>query len=70
LASRRSKKETLIVALNRGDEEARVNIDVASRNLVPIFVSRGELGQVRTERREMGLTITLPPLTGVVFATE
>jgi len=68
--SRRSEKETLLIGLNRGDQEARVNIEGGGKHLVPVFVTRGELDAVKAESSETGIAITLPAMTGVVFATE
>jgi cyclomaltodextrinase len=68
--SRRSEKEKLVVAINRGEEEARIDIDVSSKNLVPIFVGRGELDAVKAQPGIKGIELTLPALTGAVFAAE
>lgn len=68
--TRQSDKEKLIVALNRGEADAEFQIESESRNLVPIFVSRGEVDAVKTQSGSAGVDVTLPALTGVVFATE
>jgi len=68
--SRASDKEKLVIALNRGEAEAQIEINIPSKGLVPIFVSRGDLDAVKTQSGASGIELTLPPLTGVVFATE
>jgi glycosidase len=68
--SRKSEKETLIVALNRGDQDARVSIDGPTKGLAPVFVTRGDVDAVKAEPGENGIELTLPALTGAVFATE
>jgi len=70
VTSRRSKKEALIVAINRGDAEAHLTVDTQLKGLVPVFVSRGELDAVKAESGGAGIEITLPAMTGAVFATE
>ena len=68
--SRRSPKETLIIAVNRGDQKARVDLKLSSSNLTPIFVTRGKIESVKTEVAPGGIALTLPPLTGVVLKSE
>jgi len=68
--SRASDKEKLVIALNRGEAEAQIEINTSSKGLVPIFVSRGNLDAVKTQPGTSGIELTLPPLTGAVFATE
>jgi glycosidase len=68
--SRRSDKEALLIALNRGDREARLNMEGGSKQVIPIFVTRGDLDAVKVESSETGTAMTLPALTGAVFATE
>jgi cyclomaltodextrinase len=68
--SRRSEKESLVVALNRGDEEAHVEFEGGGKRLVPIFVTQGDLDAVKVQSTETGVGITLPGMTGAVFATE
>ena len=70
IASRRSPKEALVIAFNRGDEDAQLATDLSVKQLVPIYVTRGELEDVTVVATEAGPEITLPALTGVVFATE
>jgi glycosidase len=68
--SRQSDKETLVIALNRGETDATIDCDVAGKHLVPVFVTRGEVDAVKAEPGEGGVKLTLPALTGAVFATE
>lgn len=68
--SRQSQKEKLVIALNRGEADAQLDVDVSSKGLTPIFVTRGELESVKTGPGEHGIQLTLPALTGAVFATE
>ncbi len=67
VTSRRSKRETLIVAINRSDQDAHVDLRLASNKLTPIFVTRGELDAIKTQTGAIGIEITLPALTGAVF---
>ena len=68
--SRRSKKETLIVALNRGDKEAQIDLPLSSTKLIPIFATQGSLDAVKVAPSDFGISVTLPPLTGAVFRCE
>ena len=68
VVSRRSTKETLLVAINRGDQDAHIDLRLASNKLTPIFVTRGEIDAVKTQTGAIGIEVTLPPLTGVVFS--
>src|SRR5205085_9825438 len=70
IMTRRSEKEALVIALNRGDQEARIDIEGGGKQMTPIFVSRGDLDAVKAGPAETGLEITLPALTGAVFATQ
>ena len=70
IVSRRSPKETLVIAFNRGNEDAQLATDIPVKQLVPIYVTRGELEDVTVVSAEAGPELTLPALTGVVFATE
>lgn len=65
--TRRAAKETLLVALNRGDQPATVELHLSSSNLKPIFVSQGELDAVQTSVTSGGAKLVIPPLTGVVL---
>ena len=65
--SRRSSQQTLLVALNRGDQPASVELQLSSSNLKPIFVSQGELADVQAIVSPGGAKLTVPPLTGVVL---
>jgi cyclomaltodextrinase / maltogenic alpha-amylase / neopullulanase len=67
---RASDKETLVVALNRGSDEARVALEGGGKSMVPVFVTRGDLDAVKMEISEGGTMLTLPSLTGAVLATE
>jgi len=68
--ARESKNETLIVALNRGDQDARINTHHASDSFTPIFVTRGEITSVKAEPTPDGVDLVLPPLTGAVFRAD
>jgi glycosidase len=68
--SRHSDKETLVVALNRGDGDAKMSFEGGGKHLVPVFVTHGNLDAVKAEPNETGVEISLPALTGAVFATE
>jgi cyclomaltodextrinase len=70
VTSRRSKKETLLVAFNRGDQEAHLDLRLSSTKLSPIFVTQGELDAVKVTPSALGLAVTLPPLTGAMFSSE
>jgi cyclomaltodextrinase len=65
VTKRQSPRETLLVAVNRGDQEATLE-PPGTEKLVPIFVSRGDLEGVKINGNE----IKLPALTGVVFASQ
>ncbi len=67
---RRSKRQTLFIALNRGDQEAHIDLRLAPTKLTPVFVTQGELETVKVAPSAAGVTITLPPLTGGVFRYE
>jgi cyclomaltodextrinase len=67
VTSRRSKRETLVVAVNRGDQDAHLDLRLASSKLTAIFVTRGELDAVKTQTGAIGIEVTLPALTGAVF---
>ena len=68
VTSRRSPKETLLIAINRGDQEAHLDLRLSSTKLTPIFVTRGEIDSVKAEVSPTGVAVSLPPLTGVVFS--
>ncbi|MEY2536460.1 MAG: cyclomaltodextrinase / maltogenic alpha-amylase / neopullulanase [Verrucomicrobiota bacterium] len=68
--SRRSAKETLVIAINRSDNEAHLNLHVDSNQLLPIFVSRGEVDSVKAQQGTGGMEIILPALTGAVFSSN
>ena len=66
--TRRSPKETMVVVLNRGDQNATIDLHVSAARIKPIFVTQGELTAVQTQSSREGAEIALPPLTGVVFS--
>lgn len=66
--TRRSSKGTIVVALNRGDQNATLDLHVSAKRMKPIFVSRGELDAAQLQTSQDGAQLTLPPLTGVVFS--
>jgi bifunctional DNA-binding transcriptional regulator/antitoxin component of YhaV-PrlF toxin-antitoxin module len=68
--SRESSKETLIIAFNRGDEEARMHLRISAKHTAPIFVTRGETEAVKTHATKDGIDLALPALTGVVFRVD
>ena len=68
--SRRSAKETLLIAVNRGEQPARLDLRLSSSKLTPIFVTRGEIDSVKTQTGAVGIEVTLPPLTGAVFTYQ
>ena len=65
--TRRSPKETLIVALNRGDQPATIDLSLASSNIKPLFVSQGSLDDVKATVTTGGAKLVVPALTGVVL---
>ena len=65
--TRRSPKETLIVALNRGAQPATVDLSLASSNIKPLFVTQGALEDVKASVTAGGAKLVVPPLTGVVL---
>jgi glycosidase len=68
--SRRSSNETLIIFLNRGDKEARLNLRLSSSSLKPIFVTEGAIESVKVSPSDVGLSVALPALTGAVLRSE
>jgi len=68
--SRQSKNETLIVAINRGAADSRINVQALSSNLAPIFVTRGDVESVKAEAVNGSMDLVLPALTGAVFRVE
>lgn len=70
VTSRRSKKERLIVAINRGEQQAHVTLPLSSNLAAPIFVTRGKMEAIEAKAGADGMKITLPALTGVVFASK
>jgi glycosidase len=66
ITTRRSRRESLIIAVNRGSEDAHVDLRVNATSLTPIFVTRGELEAVKAQ----GSQITLPALTAAVFSAN
>jgi glycosidase len=70
VARRQSEKQTLLVALNRSDKEAHVNLAGQTRKLKAIFVTQGEMEAVKAEPSPSGIGLTLPPLTGAVFLCD
>ena len=68
VVSRRSPKETLLIAINRGDQPAKLDLHLASKEFKPLFISKGELNAAEVTTSPDGARLTLPPLTGVVFS--
>jgi glycosidase len=65
--TRRSPKETLVVALNRGDQPATIDLHLASSSIKPIFVTQGALDDVKATVTAGGAKLVVPALTGVVL---
>src|SRR5438874_6446551 len=68
--SRRSPKQALVIAFNRGNQEAHLDLRLGSSRLVPVYVTRGELDAVKTQVGAVGIEVTLPALTGAVFSSN
>ena len=68
--SRRSKKQKLLVALNRGDREAHIDLKTASKGVTTLFVTQGDVASAKAVPSDAGLGVTLPALTGAVFICE
>ena len=67
---RQSRKQTLLVALNRSDKEAHMDLAIEAKSLKTIFVTQGDVGSVAPRPSNSGVGLTLPPLTGAVFVCE
>ncbi len=65
--TRRTPKETMLIILNRGDQEASIDLHVSAMKLKSVFVTQGELDSIRVQNSAAGGQISIPPLTGVVF---
>ncbi|MGZ5025044.1 MAG: alpha-glucosidase C-terminal domain-containing protein, partial [Chthoniobacterales bacterium] len=65
---RRSPNESLIVVMNRDDQKSTIDLHVSAAKLKPVFVTRGELDAIQSQSSAEGARVTLPPLSGVVFA--
>ena len=70
VARRQSPREALVVAINRGNGDAQIDLSMETKHLVPIFVTRGDVEDVKTGPGANGTEINLPGLTGAVFTTE
>ena len=68
--SRRSAQQTLVVALNRGEQPATLELQLSSSNLKPVFVSQGEIADVQATVAPGGAKVVVPPLTAVVFGYQ
>lgn len=68
--SRRSQKESLFTAINRGDQAAQIGLKLSGGKLTPIFVTQGEMESVQATPSATGVQISLPALTGAVFRQE
>jgi cyclomaltodextrinase len=68
--SRRSQKESLFTAINRGDQAAQIGLKLSVGKLTPIFVTQGEMESVQATPSATGVQISLPALTGAVFRQE
>src|SRR5581483_6388389 len=66
VTSRKSKRESLVVAINRSNEDAHVDLPLNATSLTPIFVTRGDMEAVKVQ----GSQITVPALTGAVFSAN
>ncbi len=65
--TRRTAKETLLVAFNRGDQPATVDLHLASSSIKPLFVTQGALEDVKATVATGGAKLVIPALTGVVL---
>jgi cyclomaltodextrinase / maltogenic alpha-amylase / neopullulanase len=66
--SRRTPKQSLVVALNRGDSAATLQLHLATDKLQPIYVTRGAASDVQMTRKGSIVELVVPALTGVVFS--
>jgi glycosidase len=62
--SRRTAKETLVMAFNRADQPATIELHLSSTNLRPIFVSNGDASGISVSAGKL----VVPPLTAVVLS--
>ena len=60
VTSRKSKKEKLVIAINRGEQEAHVKMPSDSGSLKPLLVTRGEIDAVKVQSGADGIEMTLP----------
>jgi glycosidase len=69
LAFRRSDdRETLLVALNRGDAEYRWQLPLADgQSITQIFTASGNVDDFSLHRYAAGMTVVIPPRDGVVL---
>ncbi|MDQ3197765.1 MAG: glycoside hydrolase family 13 protein [Verrucomicrobiota bacterium] len=67
---RQTAKEKLLVAFNRGGEAATLTLKFPHHKVQPIFVTKGELSDLKAEDSGKALDLQLPPLTGAVLSFE
>jgi cyclomaltodextrinase / maltogenic alpha-amylase / neopullulanase len=61
-------KQTLLVGLNRGDAPFRWQVpNAVGRTISQVFTASGDIDKFTTEKKAGQLTITVPPLDGVVL---
>jgi glycosidase len=68
VVSRRLGKENLVIAINRGDKESRVNLSFPK--LTPIFSTQENLEAFKVVPSAIGVAVILPPLSGVVLRQD
>ncbi len=66
--TRRTPKQSLVVALNRGGQPATIPLHVAAKKLKAVFATSKEAEAMEPKETTDGAELTLPPLTGVVFS--
>ena len=65
--TRRSPKETMVIAINRSDQPATLELHVSATKMKPFFVTQGEMDVVKIKSTPEGAQVSLPALTGVLF---
>lgn len=66
--SRQTPKQTLVVALNRSESEASIDLSVQASKLKPVFITGRDPESAKSKAVPGGAQLTIPPLTGVVFS--
>ena len=68
--TRTSSKEKILVAINRGDKKAHLQVADLSGPICPLFTSRGDPSDATAHPIDGGVAITLPALTGAAFRVQ